>query len=393
MSLHDRDQASILQTYSRLSIDIERGEGVYLFDTAGKRYLDFFGGLAVNALGYGYPAVLEAIAEQCSRYIHISNLFPQKSQIELAERLRALSGYDKVFLANSGAEAMEAAFKLVRRWASIRRRPRILSFTGAFHGRTYAGLSLMDMKKYRDGFGPFLEGCEILPFNDAVALRGAVGPDVAAVVLEFIQGEGGIVLASEEFVEALFNLREEHGFLIVADEIQSGMGRTGRFLAFEHWNVHPDLVTMAKSLGGGLPLSALLVSGEVVDVLSPGSHGSTFGGNPVACAAGREVLDALRDGVMKNAGRIGARLLAGLQALAAKHPALVVEVRGRGCMAGIECNRDMRPSMQMCIDKGLLINVTRERVIRLLPPLIIDDSHVETALTILDNVLQDKIFR
>ncbi len=393
MTLVDRDRASLLGTYTRLPIEIERGEGVYLIDSEGKRYLDFFGGLAVNALGYGHPAVLAAIAEQSARFIHISNLFPQRPQIDLADRLRALSGYDKVFLANSGAEVMEAAFKLVRRWSAIRRRPRILSFTGAFHGRTYAGLSLMDSVKYRDGFGPFLDNCEVLPFNDAAALEAAAGRDVAAVVLEFVQGEGGIVPASDEFVETLFRLREEHGFLVVADEIQAGMGRTGRFLSFEHYGVHPDLVTMAKSLGGGLPLAALLVDSELTDVLGPGSHGSTFGGNPVACAAGCEVLDALRDGVMKHAGRIGALLLDGLRDIASKHTALVIEVRGRGCMAGLECNCDMRPALELCLAQGLLINVTRERVIRLLPPLIIEEKHVEIALNVLDNVLNDKRFR
>ncbi|MCZ7555532.1 MAG: acetylornithine/succinylornithine family transaminase [Bacteroidia bacterium] len=393
MTLPERDHASLLATYTRLPMDIERGEGVYLIDTEGKRYLDFFGGLAVNALGYAHPAILEAIGTQAARYIHVSNLFPQRPQIELAERVRALSGYDKLFFANSGAEVMEAAFKLVRRWASIRRRKRILSFTGSFHGRTYAGMSLMDAPKYRDGFGPFLEGCEHLPFNDAAALEAATGRDVAAVVLEFIQGEGGIVPATDEFVETLFRLRDEHGFLIVADEIQAGMGRTGRFLSFEHWGVQPDIVTMAKSLGGGLPLGALLVKGELTDVFDPGSHGSTFGGNPVACAAGREVVDALRDGLMKHAAQIGNMLMEGLRALAAEHPGLITEIRGRGCMVGIECTRDMRVAMGLCLEEGLLINVTRERVIRLLPPLIIEKQHVETALGILSNILQHKQFR
>jgi acetylornithine/N-succinyldiaminopimelate aminotransferase len=392
MTLPERDRASLLATYTRLPIDIERGEGVYLIDTEGKRYLDFFGGLAVNALGYGHPVILEAISTQAARYVHISNLFPQRPQIELAERVRALSGYDKLFFANSGAEVMEAAFKLVRRWGSIRRRKRILSFTGAFHGRTYTGMSLMDATKYRDGFGPFLDSCEHLPFNDVAALEAAAGRDIAAVVLEFIQGEGGVIPVSEEFVEALFHLREEHGFMIVADEIQSGMGRTGRFLSFEHWGVQPDIVTMAKSLGGGLPLGALLVKEELSDVFDPGSHGSTFGGNPLACAAGIEVVDALRDGLMKHAGQIGVVLLDGLRELAAQHPGLITDVRGRGCMVGVECNRDMRAAMGLCLEDGLLINVTRERVIRLLPPLIIEKIHVESALSILSNVLYSKQF-
>jgi acetylornithine/succinyldiaminopimelate/putrescine aminotransferase len=254
-------------------------------------------------------------------------------------------------------------------------------------------MSLMDAAKYRDGFGPFLDDCEHLPFNDAAALEAAADRDVAAVVLEFIQGEGGIIPATEEFVETLFRLREEHGFLIVADEIQSGMGRTGRFLSFEHWGVQPDIVTMAKSLGGGLPLGALLVKGELTDVFDPGSHGSTFGGNPVACAAGIEVVDALRDGLMKHAAQTGHMLMEGLRTLAVEHPGLITEVRGRGCMVGVECTRDMRTIMGLCLEEGLLINVTRERVIRLLPPLIIEKQHVEAALGILSNVLNHKQFR
>jgi acetylornithine/N-succinyldiaminopimelate aminotransferase len=390
MTLSDRDRASLLGVYKRLSIEIERGEGVYLIDTEGKRYLDFFGGLAVNALGYGHAEVLAAISEQIASYVHVSNLFPQKPQIELAERLRALTGYDKVFLANSGAEIMEAAFKLARRWGSIRRRKRMLAFSGAFHGRSYTGLSLMDTRKYRDGFDPFLEHCEILPFNDVDALRAAVDTDVAAVTLEFIQGEGGIIPAGESFIETLFELRDEYGFLIIDDEIQAGMGRTGRFLACEHHAVQPDVILLAKSLGGGLPLSAMLLRADLVDVLGSGSHGSTFGGNPVACAAGCAVLDVLRDGAMRNAREAGNALIEGLRTLASRHSGLIRDIRGRGCMIGVEFNVDISKLMQACLGQGLLVNVTRERVLRLLPPYIIDDTHREIALRILDNVLNDK---
>ncbi len=388
-TLLERDRDSILHTYSRLPLEIVRGEGVHLIDVEGRRYLDFFGGLAVNSLGYGYPAVLDAVRTQSEQYMHLSNFFPQRPQIELAERLRGQNGFDKVFFANSGAETMETAFKLVRRWSSWRGKSDIISFSGAFHGRTMAGLSMMDAAKYRSGFGPFLEGCHTLPYNDSARLRAGVGPRTAAVILECIQGEGGVVPLDPAFETELRSLRERYGFLIVDDEIQTGMGRTGRFLAAEHYDLAPDIVTLAKSLGGGLPLGAVLVRAPLAEVFGPGGHGSTFGGNPVACAAGIAVMDALSGGVMNNAAVAGEQLRAGLLELQKLFPSHISEVRGRGCMQGIVCTRPARQVLEHCLRAGLLINVTHDFVLRLLPPLIITREHIETALTILRNAFDN----
>ena len=384
-TLFERDRTSLLHTYTRLPMEIDRGEGVYLYDSDGRRYLDFFGGLAVNGLGYGHPGVLEAIRSQSARYLHLSNLFPQEPQVVLAERLRAATGFDRVFFANSGAETVEAAFKLQRRWASGGGRREVIAFSGAFHGRTMAGLSLMDAEKYRQGYGPFLEGCTTLPFNDAQALREAAGPHTAAVVLECVQGEGGVLPMEDDFAEALRDLHAKHGFLLIDDEIQTGMGRTGGFLAAEHFGLRPDIVLLAKSLGGGLPLAAVLVREQLADVFGPGGHGSTFGGNPVACAAGIAVMDALESGVMRNAASAGAMLQAGLRNLQAEFPSHIVEVRGLGCMQGIVCAQPAKAVMEHCLAEGLLVNVTRDRVIRLLPPLIITAEHIESALAALHN--------
>jgi acetylornithine/N-succinyldiaminopimelate aminotransferase len=387
-TLYERDLASILHTYTRLPIEIERGDGVYLVGRDGRRYLDFFGGLAVNALGYGSPTVLDAIRTQIERYLHLSNLFPQESQVALAERLRARSGFDRVYFANSGAETMEAAYKLVRRWCAGTKRFEILAFSNAFHGRTMAGLSMMDAEKYREGYGPFLPGCRVLPFNDVDALRAAVSHSTAAVVFEPVQGEGGVVPLDRAFADELRSLRQQYNFLLVDDEIQTGMGRTGRFLAAEHFGLEPDIVTLAKSLGGGLPLGAVLVRESLADVFLPGGHGSTFGGNPVACAAGVAVMDALENGVMENAGRSGALLQEGLRRLQSEFPMSISEVRGIGCMQGVVCTAPAKPVQKHCLRQGFLVNVTRERVLRLLPPLVITEAHVEEALTHLRNAFK-----
>lgn len=378
-TLFERDQEAILHTYTRLPLEIDRGEGVYLFSTDGRRFLDFFGGLAVNGLGYGHPAVLEAIRRQIGRYLHLSNLFPQEPQVLLAERLREQTGFSRVYFANSGAEAMESAFKLIRRWGAGNGREEILSFGDAFHGRTMAGLSMMDTAKYREGFGPFLDGCRVLPFNDVAALHAAVGPRTAAIVFEPVQGEGGVQPLTDDFASALRSVQSEFGVLLVADEIQTGMGRTGRFLACDHFDLVPDIVALAKSLGGGLPLAAILVRAQLNEIFGAGGHGSTFGGNPVACAAGAAVVETLAEGVLEHAAWIGARLQDGLRALAAEYPMLISDVRGFGCMQGIECRYPATFVQDHCLRDGLLVNITRQRVIRLLPPLIITTEHLDEA--------------
>jgi acetylornithine aminotransferase len=349
-----------------------------------------FSGLAVNALGYGNPAVVRAIRKQAGLYTHLSNYYLQEPQIWLAELLVSRTGFPRVFFCNSGTEAVEGAIKIVRRWGNLRKKREIVSFSNAFHGRTMGALSLMDRPRYRDGFGPFLNNFRIAEFNDAPTLRRAVGRKTAAVVLEVVQGEGGIRPISAEFAATLNQLRTQYGFLIVADEIQSGLGRTGTFFAFQHYSLSPDIVLMAKPIGGGLPLGAILGAQSVADVLEPGMHGTTFGGNPVACAAGIAVLTEIeRRKLMNNAEAMGALLLSGLRRLAGEFPMLVREVRGLGLMAGMELTVECEPAVTAMRERGILINGTDRTVLRFLPPLIVKPVHITRTITALRAVLAE----
>lgn len=388
MSLHDRESAAFFHTYKRLPVTPVRGEGMELIAADGTRYLDMFGGIAVNALGHAHPRVVRAITEQAGRYIHLSNYFAQEPQIRLAELLLRHSGMTRVFFANSGTEAMEGAMKLARRWGSTRGKHAIVGFSNAFHGRTFGPLSIMDRPNYRDGFGPFLEGCSSLPFNDPDALRAGVGPDTAAVVLEVVQGEGGIRPVSPAFVAVLTELRQQHGFLIIADEIQSGAGRTGRFLASEHFDLAPDLVTLAKPIGGGLPLGAILGAPSVADILQPGMHGTTFGGNPVACAAGIATLEEIEEqGLMAHARTMGELFLTQLQGVVAAFPEVCKEARGLGLMVALELKGEADPVVVAMRDRGILVNGTDRTVIRFVPPLIVQPDHITRTVDELKQVL------
>lgn len=381
MQVPERDARAIMPTYGRLPLDITHGEGAYIFDRAGNRYLDLFGGLAVNLLGNAHPRMVAAAEKQLRLYAHLSNYFAQEPQVLLAERLKELTGYPAVYFCNSGTEAAEAAVKLARKWGSTRSKTTLIGFSGAFHGRSMSPLSLMSHAPYREGYQPFLDGCLHLPWNDTAALERSVHSDTAAVFLEPIQGEGGIVPASETFIEALSRLREKYGFLIVADEVQTGVGRTGTFLAADPGLLRPDVVMLAKGIGGGLPLGALLVREEFSGVFGRGGHGSTFGGNPVACAAGLAVLDVIRDEkLMSRALHIGETIMNAMRAFARESSHMIVDVRGRGCMIGIELAAPAYPVLRRCLEQGVLINVTRERVIRLLPPLILSDEQCDVAV-------------
>jgi acetylornithine aminotransferase len=392
MSIQERESTYLFHTYKRLPLEIDRGEGVYLYTNEGKKYLDMFGGLAVNALGYGHPKVLEAIQVQSRKYIHLSNYFLQEPQMALAELLIKHSGFKKLFFSNSGTESIEGAIKLARKWGSTRGKTDIYSFSNAFHGRTFGALSLMDKPKYRDGYEPFLPNCHVIEFNDVAALRKTVNEKTAAVLLEFIQGEGGITLASRELVDELRTLQQKYDFLIIADEIQAGIGRTGTFFGFQHFNVQPDIVTVAKPLGGGLPLGAIIGNSRVAEVFEPGVHGTTFGGNPVACAAGVVVLQELmNNGVMKNAEAMGNILMKKLQELGKEFPALVKEVRGYGLMIGVELHRDGEQITKQLRDNGVLVNCTNVNVLRFLPPLIINESHITEAITQLRTVFKETV--
>jgi len=388
MNAGEREAKYFYHTYKRLPLEIDRGEGVYLIARDGTRYLDMFAGLAVNALGYGHPKLLQAMAEQGRKYIHLSNYYLQGPQIELAELLVTHTGFRRVFFSNSGTEAIEGAIKIARKWGSSRGKGEIVSFTNSFHGRTMGSLSMMDRTKYKEGFGPFLPNFRIVEFNDAGALRAAITQQTAAVVLEFIQGEGGIRPVTREVVAELGSLRKQYGFLLVADEIQSGVGRTGKFFGYEHFKVQPDIVVLAKPIGGGLPLGAILGSATVADVLEPGMHGTTFGGNPVACAMGVVLLrEIMENGIMLNAETMGHRLRSDLLSLKNKFPSIVKEVRGCGLMLGMELTRECQPVVDAMREKKILINGTDQTVLRFLPPLIVEESHIDTTIAALSEIL------
>ncbi len=376
MSLIAREHAHFLQTYKRLPIEVDRAEGMYVYATDGTRYLDFLGGIAVNSLGHSHPRVIEAVSRQLARYMHLSNYFYQDAQIEFVERLSAASGYQRAFLSNSGTEANEGAMKLARAYGNERGKRQIVGFTGGFHGRTYGVLSIMDKPRYKDGMGPFLPDTVVLPFNDIEALRAGVAEQTCAVVLEFLQGEGGVRWADPAFVEAILELRDRYGFLIIADEIQGGGGRTGDFFSFTRYNVRPDLVTMAKGIGGGLPLGVILATEQLATVWGSGQHGTTFGGNAIACAAGSAVLDELNDGAMENARRSGELLLARMRGLQNEFPDLIADVRGSGGMVGVELAISSAPFVDAMLRRHVIVNATDETVIRLVPPLIFQEEHI-----------------
>lgn len=389
MDLTGRESAVFFHTYKRLPLLIEQGNGVYLTTTDGTRYLDMFSGLAVNALGYGHPRVVRAIQDQAAKYTHLSNYYLQEPQVRLAELLTQHGGFARVFLANSGTEAIEGAIKIARRWGAGSGKSEIISFSNAFHGRTMGALSLMDRPKYKTGFDPFLPNFRIVEFNDADALRASISNATAAVILEFIQGEGGIRPVTAGFVDTLRRLQQEFGFLVVADEIQSGIGRTGKFFAFEHFDIRPDIAVVAKPIGGGLPLGAILGNANVADVLAPGMHGTTFGGNPVACAAGVVVIEEIAErGVMKHAEAMGRILKTGLAELASEFKGLVKEVRGYGLMLGMELNREAEPYVVAMRERHILINGTDQTVLRFLPPLIVTEDHIAETIATLRAVLR-----
>ncbi len=380
----------LMQNYAQLPLVIARGEGVRVWDDQGKCYLDFVGGIAVNSVGHCHPRVVAAIRQQSEQLIHCSNLYWFEPPVVLARELAALSGLDRVFFCNSGAEANEAAIKLARKYAYDRNKdnPEIIAFTNSFHGRTLGTLAATGQEKFSRGFTPLPEGFRHIPFNDVAELKKAVGPQTAAVLVEPLQGEGGVYPASQEMMETLVELRDEKGILLIFDEVQCGLGRTGKAFAYEHYGVRPDILTLAKALGGGLPIGAMVAREDVANVFQPGSHGSTFGGNPVACAAARAVLQVLEEEVLvEQAAQTGNYMKASLEALQKKYP-FIKEVRGIGLLLGMELDRPGQEMVALCQDRGLLINCTAERVIRFMPPLITTREEVDEAVGILDEALR-----
>lgn len=375
--LFNREKSSIFQTYKRLPIEIDYASGVRIFDKHGKVYLDFLGGIAVNALGHCHPKTIEAIESQIRKYMHVSNYFYQEPQILLAEKLKEMTGFDRVFFSNSGTEAVEGALKLCRRWGNLNLKKNIISFTGAFHGRTYGALSLMDKPLYKSGMEPFLDGINILEFNNVDMLEKSVDEKTCAVFIEFLQGEGGISRASDKFVYRLKQLHEKYKFIIVADEVQSGTGRTGKFFSFEHYDIHPEIVTLAKGLGGGLPLGCILARDEFASVWEKGMHGTTYGGNAVACAAGLTVLEELENGVLDNVILIGNYLYKKLELVRSEYPQLIKDVRGMGLMKGLLLTFDAVQLVEKLLERGIIANAASGFVLRLVPPLILTKNDVD----------------
>ena len=379
-----------MPTYARAELAFERGDGPYLYTADGRRFLDFGGGIAVNVVGYSHPHLVKALQDQAAKLWHTSNLYRIPEGERLAERLCAASFAERVFFCNSGAEAVEGALKLARKYHHAAGRPereRVITCSGAFHGRTLTALSAAGNPKYLTGFGPPTEGFDQVAFGNLNELRAAVRPETAAILVEPIQGEGGIRTGSLDYLRGLRATCDEFGLLLVLDEVQCGIGRTGRFLAHEWAGIAPDVVAIAKGLGGGFPIGAILATAKAAEGMTAGSHGTTFGGNPLAMAVGNAVLDVvLAEGFLARVERIGALLQGRLETLVKRHPELFTEVRGKGLMLGL---RSAVPATQVVArlrDEGLLTVGAAEEVIRLLPPLIIDESHVDEALTILERV-------
>lgn len=377
-------------TFSRSGPPLVKGRGVYMYDAEGKKYLDFGTGIAVNALGHAHPALVKALGHQGKKLIHTSNLYITQPQIDLAGLLIANSFGKRVFLCNSGTEAMEATIKFSRKYASqmSQRKFHVLSFFNGFHGRTYGALSATAQDKFHEGFGPLLEGFHYAPLNDTnETLKILDKYEYAAILVEPIQGEGGVHCATAGFLRFLRDYSEAHNIVLVFDEIQCGMGRTGTLWNYEQHGVAPDLMASAKPLGGGLPLGAVIACEKVAMAISPGNHGTTFGGNPVACALGCEVLKIITaKGFLSNVITLGAYLREKLDALAKKYP-LIKEVRGSGLLIGIELNGEPKDIVTKCKSKGLLVISAGSNTVRFMPPLIVTKTECDAALRIFEECL------
>ena len=384
----------VMNTYDRLPLAITRGRGCHVYDAEGREYLDCVAGIAVNTLGYGHPDLVAAIERQVRHLIHTSNLYYTEPQGQLARRLVEQSFADKVFFCNSGAEANEAAIKLARRYAHQQFGPgrsEMVTMVNSFHGRTLATLTATGQTKVQEGFDPLLPGFTHVPINNFEALEKAVSDRTAAVMLELIQGEGGVVMADRAYLRAVRDLCTQKDILLIVDEVQTGMGRTGTLFAYDQFGIQPDVMTLAKGLGGGLPIGACLATNKVAEVFGPGTHASTFGGNPLACAAALEVLRILLDGgELERSREKGLYLEKGLQALKEGIP-LIKDVRGMGLLQGIELTIDGKSIVKDCLARRLMINCTMGQVLRLVPPLIIQIGEIDHLLTVLSDVLTKQL--
>ena len=385
----DRAERFMFQTYKRIPITLVRGDGCRVWDENGKEYLDFVGGIAVCALGHSSPVVSTAICEQSKKLVHVSNLYYTQPQTELAQILVENSFADRVFFSNSGAEANEAAIKLARHYSRDHYGPNrhvIVTMENSFHGRTMATLSATGQEKIRKGFDPVLEGFRYVPFNNLRGLEAAIDGSVCAVMLEPIQGEGGIVVPDSDYLKGVRQICDTHNLLLILDEIQVGMGRTGNLFAYQHFGITPDIVTLAKALGNGLPIGAMLAREELKDSLGPGTHATTFGGSPLITSGALALVKSLlNDGWIDHARDTGEYFKKGLHELQRKY-SFVQEVRGLGLILGLLLEREGSEIVDTCADKGFLINCVQERVLRFVPPLIVCENEIDQLVTCLDEI-------
>lgn len=382
----DKDKKSYLPVFNRYQIVLDRGEGAYVFDTDGNMYLDFLAGIAVNVLGHHHKKLVEAISTQAALLIHTSNLYYTEPQANAAEKLVKLSGLDRVFFANSGAEANEGAIKVARKYAhSISKtKSKIITAIDSFHGRTLATLTATGQPHYHEGYEPLPGGFDYVPFNDIDALKNMIDDDTCAVMLETIQGEGGVHVPSRDYFKQVRELCDKHHALLILDEIQSGMGRTGKFFAFENYGIKPDIVTLAKGLAGGVPIGAFMCTEAVAQSMQPGDHGTTFGGNPLACAAANVVLDTVATAeFLRHVSTVGKDFKEKLKTLQKRFPNLIKDVRGEGLILGVELTKPGRRIVELCMKHGAIINCTVGNVLRFIPPLIVTEDQVDELIEIL----------
>jgi len=389
--LIENEKNYLMQTYTRPGMVLDKGEGMKVWDLEGKQYYDFIGGIAVNALGYSHPKLVQAIKNQAEKLIHCSNLYYSEPQIILAQMLVELSCGDKVFFANSGAEVNEGAIKLAVKYfkEQNKEKHKIIYMKNSFHGRTIGTLAATGKYKYQKDYLPILPKFKQAIFNDLNSVKEAVDDQVAAIMVEPIQGEGGINIASKEFIEGLRELCNKKDMLLIFDEIQCGLGRTGKIFAYQYYSVEPDILTLAKSLGGGIPIGALIAKDKIASSFKPGDHGTTFGGNPVACAAAIAYLKALKEeNLITKCKEKGEYFRKKIEELKEKYPKFIKEARIIGLMVGLEIEKDGPEVVKKCIEKGVLINCTADNVLRFLPPLIIKEEEIDYLVEVLDKVFQ-----
>ncbi|MDI6801483.1 MAG: acetylornithine transaminase [Thermodesulfovibrionales bacterium] len=382
----------LMHTYNRFPVVLKKGRGIKVWDTEGKEYYDFVGGIAVNTLGHCHPKIVIALQKQAQRLLHVSNLYHIEPQIKLAKLLCMNSFADKVFFCNSGAEANEAAIKLARKYAKEHHsseRFEIITALNSFHGRTLATVTATGQEKFQKGFEPLMPGFKYVPFNDINALLSSINKNTCAVMLEPIQGEGGVIIPSDDYLREVRKICDAHNILLILDEVQTGMGRTGKLFAYEHYGITPDIMTLAKGLGGGVPIGAMLATEKGSSAFQPGNHASTFGGNPLVCAGAIATIETiLEDGfILDHCNRMGKYLMQSLEELKNDYPSQIIDIRGKGLIVAMEVNGDGMSFVKACLEKGMLINCTAGNVLRFTPPLIAEEKDIDRLIDILEEVM------